>query len=99
MAGNADIQPGDLLTTSGLDGVYPPGLPVAKVLSVTSQGESGFARVLCQPMARMEHALQVLLLSPLNNGLPDDSVKPVTKPHTPPARAARPGRTDKGGRP
>ena len=31
MAANADVQEGDLLTTSGVDGVYPPGLPVAKV--------------------------------------------------------------------
>src|SRR3954468_17770260 len=31
MAGNADVQAGDLLTTSGVDGVYPAGLPVAKV--------------------------------------------------------------------
>ena len=30
MAGNADVQHGDLLTTSGVDGVYPPGLPVAR---------------------------------------------------------------------
>src|SRR4029079_4055469 len=32
MAGNADVQVGDTLTTSGVDGVYPPGLPVAKVV-------------------------------------------------------------------
>lgn len=31
MAGNADVQVGDLLSTSGLDGVYPAGLPVARV--------------------------------------------------------------------
>ena len=31
-AANADVQLNDLLTTSGLDGVYPPGLPVARVM-------------------------------------------------------------------
>jgi hypothetical protein len=31
MAANADVQAGDVLATSGVDGVYPPGLPVAKV--------------------------------------------------------------------
>ncbi len=30
MPSNADVQEGDLLTTSGVDGVYPPGLPVAR---------------------------------------------------------------------
>ena len=38
MAGNADVQVGDLLTTSGVDGVYPPGLPVARVEKI----ERGF---------------------------------------------------------
>jgi rod shape-determining protein MreC len=99
VAGNADIEPGDLLTTSGLDGIYPPGLPVAKVARVTRQAEGGFAQVVCQPMARMEHALQLLVLSPLHHGLPDDSVKPVTKPQAPAGRAPRPGRADKGTRP
>src|SRR3954471_20558484 len=41
MAGNADVQPGDLLTTSGVDGVYPPGLPVAKVTKVERRGSDG----------------------------------------------------------
>ena len=32
MSANADVQVGDLLRTSGVDGVYPPGLPVARVI-------------------------------------------------------------------
>ena len=46
MAGNADVQVGDLLTTSGVDGVYPPGLPVAKVAEVDRKADSGFARIM-----------------------------------------------------
>ncbi len=65
VAASADLEVGDLLTTSGVDGVYPPGLPVARILSVTRQGDGGFARVLCQPMARTEHSLQLLVLEPL----------------------------------
>ena len=41
MAGNADVQVGDLLTTSGVDGVYPPGLPVAKVAQRRPRGRLG----------------------------------------------------------
>ena len=43
MAGNADVQVGDLLQTSGVDGVYPPGLPVAKVVTIDRKVDSGFA--------------------------------------------------------
>lgn len=92
VAASADVEVGDLLTTSGVDGVYPAGLPVARVASITHQGEGGFARVLCQPMAHMEHALQVLVLEPLANGLPDESVKPVTQPKPAGGRSPKPGR-------
>ena len=70
VAASADLEVGDLLTTSGVDGIYPPGLPVARIHSVTHQGEGGFARVLCQPMARTEHSLQLLVLEPLAGGKP-----------------------------
>ena len=33
IAAHADVQVGDMLVTSGIDGVYPAGLPVAKVAS------------------------------------------------------------------
>jgi hypothetical protein len=47
MAANADVQQGDLLTTSGVDGVYPPGLPVARVAKVERRADSAFARIHC----------------------------------------------------
>lgn len=49
MAANIDIQPGDKLITSGIDGIYPAGLPVATVDSVDRQ--NAFARILCSPLA------------------------------------------------
>jgi rod shape-determining protein MreC len=70
IASNADVQPGDLLTTSGVDGVYPPGLPVAKVSSVDRKGDAGFARILLQPTANPDAVRHVLVLEPLNLQLP-----------------------------
>jgi rod shape-determining protein MreC len=60
-----DVQPEDLLTTSGIDGVYPPGLPVARVLSVERQAESSFSRIMCQPLARLSGVMWVMVLSPI----------------------------------
>lgn len=79
MAGNADVQPGDLLTTSGVDGVYPPGLPVAKVAKVERRGDSGFARISCVPQALVDGARHVMVLGSLAQQLP---------PRPPPADAA-----------
>lgn len=70
MAGNADVAEGDLLSTSGIDGVYPPGLPVARVSQVERQAESAFARVLCTPSAQIGSATHVLLLAPVAAQLP-----------------------------
>jgi len=60
-----DVQPGDLLTTSGIDGVYPPGLAVARVLSVERQADSSFARILCQPLAHLSGVTWVMVLAPM----------------------------------
>ncbi|MBH9551845.1 rod shape-determining protein MreC [Inhella gelatinilytica] len=62
VAANADINVGDELVTSGLDGVYPPGLPVARVVEVQRRGQTSFARVRAQPHARADGARQVLVL-------------------------------------
>lgn len=65
MAGNADVQPGDLLTTSGVDGVYPPGLPVAKVEKVDRRVNSAFARITCTPLAQVSGVGHVMVLKPI----------------------------------
>lgn len=62
LAANADVQPGDALVTSGLDGVYMPGLPVAKVLRVERDAAYSFARILCEPAAGVEKHGHVLIL-------------------------------------
>ncbi|CAG0987126.1 Cell shape-determining protein MreC [Burkholderiales bacterium] len=65
MAANADIQPGDVLVTSGIDGVYPPDLAVAAVTSVERETGLMFARIVCQPLAGVDRSRQVLILEPL----------------------------------
>jgi len=57
----ADVQPGDRLVTSGLDGVFLAGLPVADVVSVESDAQS-FATIQCTPVAGVERTTQVLVL-------------------------------------
>jgi rod shape-determining protein MreC len=64
IAGNADVQVGDLLTTSGVDGVYPQGLPVGKVESVDRKIDSGFARIGVLPAAQPDGVRHVLVLEP-----------------------------------
>lgn len=76
---NADIVEGDLLTTSGVDGVYPPGLPVARVTLVERRAESSFTRIGCEPLARIQGALHVLVLAPVGPSLPP-SRPPATGP-------------------
>ncbi|WP_367067222.1 rod shape-determining protein MreC [Oryzisolibacter sp. LB2S] len=68
--GNADVQEGDMLTTSGVDGVYPPGLPVARVVRVERRADSTFARIFCTPLAQVYGARHVMVLKPIANELP-----------------------------
>ena len=70
MAGNADVQVGDLLMTSGVDGVYPPGLSVAKVAAVDRKVDSGFARITLVPTAAADGVRHVLVLEPTGAQLP-----------------------------
>jgi rod shape-determining protein MreC len=65
VAPNADIQVGDVLITSGLDGVYPAGLAVAKVVQVESSASGAFGRVVCQPLAGIDRNRQLLILMSL----------------------------------
>jgi rod shape-determining protein MreC len=62
MAANAEIQNGDKLVTSGIDGTYPPGLPVATVARVERDAAYAFARIVCQPAAEVEGGRYVLVL-------------------------------------
>lgn len=63
MSSNADVESGDVLVTSGIDGTYPPGLPVATVMRVERDASYTFARVLAQPIAGVERGRYALVLS------------------------------------
>ena len=90
MAGNADVQPGDTVTTSGVDGVYPPGLPVAKVVSVDRKLDSGFARIVLAPIAHPDGVRHVMVIEPIGVQMP-------ARPE-PPAEDAKASAPKKGGR-
>ena len=70
VAGNADVQVGDKLLTSGVDGVYPPGLPVAAVALVDRKLDSGFARVALTPAVASDGVRHVLVLEPVGVQMP-----------------------------
>jgi rod shape-determining protein MreC len=67
---NADVQKGDVLVTSGLDGIYPPGLAVAKVEVVENKGTSTFENIVCMPVAGVEKNRQLLILQVSTRDLP-----------------------------
>ncbi len=60
---SADVKVGDLLTTSGIDGVYPAGLQVAKISHIERRVDISFARIHATPMAEMK-GRHVLVLQP-----------------------------------
>ena len=66
MPANADVQVGDLLATSGVDALYPPGLPVAQVERVERRSDSAFARIYCKPMAQAGATAHVMVLTPVD---------------------------------
>jgi rod shape-determining protein MreC len=81
LATNADVQPGDILVTSGLDGVYLPGLPVAKVVKIDRDNSFSFARIACEPLAGVERHGQVLILGRrLTPPLPEEQAAAPEKP-------------------
>lgn len=60
---SADMQVGDLLATSGIDGVYPAGLHVAQVRAVDRRVDTAFAKVHATPTSR-PHGRHMLILPP-----------------------------------
>jgi len=95
MAASADLQQGDLLVTSGLDGVYPPGLPVAKIVQIERKADTAFSRVYCEPVAGVRSHRQLLVLR-YESGL---TAKPSEEVSPEPAKSGRPDRAGRPGRP
>jgi rod shape-determining protein MreC len=82
LATNADINKGDVLVTSGVDGVYPAGLPVAVVTRVDRNPAFPFAQVSCQPSAGVDRTRQLFILTGHHIPVIPEEVKhPVTETH------------------
>src|SRR5204863_7734748 len=85
MATNADVLADDISVTSGIDGTYPPGLPVAKVSRIEQDAAYSFAKITCVPTAGTDQNRQVLVLSrEMNLPAPPVEAEPVAgKPPKP----------------
>ena len=93
MAGNADVHVGDLLQTSGVDGIYPPGLDVARVVKVDPSADSAFARIALAPTASADGVRHVLVLEPAAMELP---ARPEAESEATPASGAKGARPIRG---
>ncbi len=101
LAANADIKPGDQLVTSGIDGVYPAGLSVARVTQVESNTAGAFGRIMCQTLAGIDRNRQLLILQPLEKPIAPPPPPELEKPGGKPARdgkAAKDGKDGKDGK-
>jgi rod shape-determining protein MreC len=72
---SADIQNDDVLVTSGIDGTYPPGIPVARVIKVEHDPDYPFAHIVCLPLAGVDKHRHLLILS----GMPKLPERPDQK--------------------
>ncbi|HEV2441614.1 MAG TPA: rod shape-determining protein MreC [Steroidobacteraceae bacterium] len=98
---NADVHVGDVLVTSGLGGVFPPGYPVARVTEVHKDTVEPLAHVRAMPFAHLDTDREVMLIwfrhdspvSPLkeHNGeltTGDRNIHPLSAPVKPQPAAA-----------
>ena len=69
---SADLVEGDVLVTSGIDGTYPPNLPVAKIIKIERDPAYPFSRISCAPLAGVDRHRALLIVS----GLPKIPERP-----------------------
>jgi len=80
-----NVVVGDILITSGIDGVYPAGLAVARVTQVENNANGVFGRVVCQPLSGIQsHSQLLILMSP-----------PELPPRPPEEEPFKPGKKSK----
>ena len=72
---SADVKEGDLLTTSGIDGVYPAGLQVARISHIERRVDISFARIHASPLAELK-GRHVLILQPTSASAPSKGKTP-----------------------
>jgi rod shape-determining protein MreC len=101
LAANTDIKSGDLLTSSGLGGVFPAGYPVGRITGIRREANQLLAQVRAAPRAKIEQTREVMLIEfdPANPAAPPapemlsdaSSVPPPTATPSPPSPDAAPG--------
>lgn len=69
---DAKVKPGEIIITSGLDGKYPKGIPVARVLRVAPSDYTQFMAIKAEPLVDLQHLEEVLLLEPTGAPRPPD---------------------------
>ena len=62
LAANSDVRSGDLLTSSGLGGVFPAGFPVGRITGVRREANQLLAQVRAEPQAHIDRAREVMLI-------------------------------------
>ena len=71
LPGNSDVKEGDLLVTSGLGGVFPPGYPVAKIEALDKDLKNGIGgRISAKPVAMLDRNHELLLVWSNNKPIP-----------------------------
>ncbi len=70
LAANADVKVGDLVTTSGLDGLYPAGLPVGKIVSVDNRKAGNFLPAVVEPLGGLKRSQALAIVMVDKSRLP-----------------------------
>ena len=95
---SAPVEPGETLVTTGLEGIFPQGLPVATVSSVSREGASLFLNVQAQALFDPKHLEEVALLKKVAQPKQDDTPEealPDTSTKRPKGAAERKGEVKK----
>ncbi len=77
------LKVGEILITSGIDGDFPKGIPVGRVTLVEPPHETLFRQVHAEPIVRLDHLEEVLLLMPADSGPPLVEPEPPVAPAEP----------------
>jgi len=59
----SDIQAGDLVVTSGIGGIFPPGMPIGKVIKVEEKKYMPYKEGIISPYLNFSHLREVLVLA------------------------------------
>jgi rod shape-determining protein MreC len=90
---NEDVRKGDQLVTSGIDGVYPAGLPVAEITSIEHNPAQMFAKVRCRPLGGVGSYTRVFVVHAASDVPPRPEAERSEKAE----KSLRPRRGRKGG--